>query len=120
MAERLHEVTLETLGGGAVIERFQREWNEVLENIADLNTDPTAAREVTIKLKVKPDKARESGAVRIVVTTKLASVEPATVALHFIEKTDANTGEIRRAAYAHNPNQAELFEGKPKLVGKDA
>lgn len=50
------KLTLATLCGGAVQELTDRAMKKVAENILDPNTDPTAARSITIKIKFKPDK----------------------------------------------------------------
>lgn len=42
-------VSLDTLGGGAAVERFNYELSRVLENILDLNTNPTAGRQVQLR-----------------------------------------------------------------------
>jgi hypothetical protein len=75
-------VSLENLGGGAgkdtsaAIELFNAEFQRVLDNIADENTKPTAAREVNLKIKIKPDEDRELCKVEIHANSKLAPVHP--------------------------------------------
>ncbi len=55
----LMEVSLATIDGGALIERFDYELRKVLENIADENTKPDAVRQVTLTLKIKPTEDRQ-------------------------------------------------------------
>ena len=69
-------VSLETIGGGAAIEKFDDELQRVADNIIDPNTDPKAVREVTLKIKIKPDAEREWGSVTISATSKLAPMQP--------------------------------------------
>ena len=54
----LKDVSLTTLKGGAAVELFDRELSRVLENIDDPNTEATEEREITLKLKIKPEDDR--------------------------------------------------------------
>lgn len=65
-------VTLETLGNGAVLERFGVELDKVLQNIADCNTKAEAVREITMKLKIRPDIKRATVQMQIQTSSKLA------------------------------------------------
>lgn len=83
MNHQVHDyVSLETLGGGpgkessAAIELFNVELQKALDNCLDDNTKATATREVTLKVKIKPDDDRESCKVEIHATSKLAPVHP--------------------------------------------
>ena len=51
--QTIREVDLENLNGGAIQELFDVEWKKIVDNIADLNTKPDAAREITIKVGKK-------------------------------------------------------------------
>jgi len=74
--ERL--VSLETMNGGAAIELFNEELQKVLNNIGDPNTKPDAAREINLKVKIKPDEKRRYADVSMQTTTKLAPVRETT------------------------------------------
>ncbi len=63
---------LARIGGGAATEKFEDECAKVLENILDVNTSETAAREITLKVKFKPNRVRSSSDVEITCTSKLA------------------------------------------------
>ncbi|XPV77961.1 MAG: hypothetical protein ACNI27_08580 [Desulfovibrio sp.] len=54
-------LSLENLYGGAAIEAFDHELKAVLENIADINTQPDALRKITLEVKIKPTKERNLG-----------------------------------------------------------
>lgn len=69
-------VSLETLEGGAVMERFNIALAAVLKNVNDVNTDWKTAREIRLKFTVKPDENREVLTVKISSETKLAPVAP--------------------------------------------
>lgn len=53
-----NKLSLANLKNGAAIEAVDEELAGVLENIQDLNTQPTAVREITMKVKIKPDEDR--------------------------------------------------------------
>lgn len=69
-------VDLQTLEGGAVMERFNIALQEVLKNINDPNTEPIKARSITLKFTIKPDENREVCTVNISSDVKLAPVSP--------------------------------------------
>ncbi len=68
-------VSLETLGGGAAVERFNYELQRVLDNIGDINTKPTAARKVQLTITIAPNEERTGAAVLIDVKSTLASIK---------------------------------------------
>lgn len=65
-------INLEKFAGGALAEKFNMAFQEVLENIADLNTGHKAQRKITIDLTFKPNEERELSQVDVQVKTKLA------------------------------------------------
>lgn len=69
-------ISLDTLNQGAAVERFNMALQEVLDNIQDPNTEPKAARTVTLKCTIKPDDDRGVGNIKIEVVAKLAPVAP--------------------------------------------
>lgn len=107
-------VTLETIGGGAARERFAEEWDKVLENIADPNTDPEKKRTITIEVTVFPNKARDAADVTIASSRKLAPVTPADATVFF--------GKVngRRVAVEHDPKQGNLFDDESAPKGPKA
>lgn len=48
-------VCLSTIGGGALEERFQLLWPQLLENLADPNTESTDSRVINFKITVKAE-----------------------------------------------------------------
>jgi hypothetical protein len=102
-AEKEH-ISLENLGSGAATELFNLELQRVLENISDENTKPTAMREVTLKVKIKPGEDRDYGTVEISCAARLAPVKPYPTNI-FIGRHLGRT-----VATEHNPKQAALFE----------
>lgn len=52
-------IDLNTLSCGEVAERFEKEFQRVLENMKDPNTDPKKARKIVLTLSFTGDKKRE-------------------------------------------------------------
>lgn len=65
-------LTIQTLEGGAVIERLEKALQDVLEDIGNVNKRPTATRTIDCKIKITPDKDRTILLFDIDVTPKLA------------------------------------------------
>ncbi len=76
MDRESREVSLATLGGGAAEELFQVELAKVLSNIADPNTESQTPREILLKVRIKPNKDRSFGLLRIVCYSKLVQINP--------------------------------------------
>lgn len=98
-------ITLETLGQGAALERFNLALQDVLDNIQDVNTDPKKARTVTLKATIKPSDDREVGSVVVDVVSKLAPIAPFDVRV-FLGRDKDGKGY---ATEFHSP-QAGLFD----------
>lgn len=52
---------LSEINSGALQEVFDYEFNKVLRNIRDVNTDPKAKRKVTIEMTISPNEKRTIG-----------------------------------------------------------
>ncbi|MPL66020.1 hypothetical protein SDC9_11688 [bioreactor metagenome] len=96
------EVDLATINGGALIDLFQEQWKRLVANIADINTKPDAVREISIKIKVKPDKSRRNATSQIHCEAKLPTVQDHESFI-FFEKE----GEVL-VAYPDDPRQQVL------------
>lgn len=64
-------INLESFANGALAERMNQGLKEVLENIADLNTDSKPKRKLTLDMTFSTDEERELTEVTIAVKTKL-------------------------------------------------
>lgn len=87
-----NDINLEKFAGGALAEKFNSGLKEVLENIADPNTDARKKRKMTVELEFKSDEERELSMVDIVVKTKLVPNMP--VATKIIIDSDGQGGII--------------------------
>lgn len=104
MSEEQSSMTLSNIGGGVVEEKFAEELQKVLNNIVDVNTEVRAMREIIIKIKFKPDEERNSSAVTVSTSCKLAG-DKAYDTRTFIGKRADGTGE----AHEHNPKQMQFM-----------
>jgi hypothetical protein len=69
------KVSLDKMLDGALLEMFRREFGRVAVNIHDMNTSPTAKREIVITLNIKPDDERQLGIIEASVKSKLCPAE---------------------------------------------
>ncbi len=85
-------INLEKFAGGALAEKFNIGLKEVLENIADPNTEAKKKRKLTVELTFNPDEERELSLVDILVKTKLEP--PKAVATKILIDKDGQGGII--------------------------
>lgn len=57
---------------GGVKERFNNALAKVWDNVYDPNTNPTAVREITMKVKIKPSERRDAASFSVDIMPKLA------------------------------------------------
>lgn len=100
---------LETLQNGAVLEAFEVELQNVLDNIQDPNTRPDGVREVSVKLKFKPSKDRNYTSLTYSVTSKLQPSEPGEVPI-FVDRDRKNkrATAVELVSPDENPDQERL------------
>jgi len=97
------ELDLGTISSGAIPELFSLELGRVLENIHDPNTDAKEAREIIVKVKIKPDEDRHRLSISSQVTVKLAPRK----AVPGMAYTGARNGHV--VAVTYDPRQSDLF-----------
>lgn len=103
--QRLPDVSLENIRGGAAIEMFDHELQRVVENIADLNTDAEATRKVVLTVTIKPNATRDDAVYLIGAEAKLAP--PRAVPGHmYIGKRHG-----KPVAVSWDPAQHDMFGG---------
>lgn len=117
--EEYSRVTLDTVADGALPELFERELDQVLENIADPNTPAEAIREITIKIKIRPDANRAGADYLVETSNKLAKVVGVKNRIYLGPSKRTN----RVTAYVTNMKQANLFADKNtpviRVVGEE-
>lgn len=101
------QVTLANVGDSTLDEKFERAMKAVTENIADLNTNARAKREIKISIIFKPcDDDREGVDVLTEVKAVLANQKQKLSKIHIV--TDRNTG--RSKAVTATFEQRGLFD----------
>ena len=86
MKEAYRTLDICTMKDGAVVERINAELMKVAANVRDLNTDPKAPREISIKLKLLPTEDRESMGIVVSCASKLVSGEKLTGRVYFDDR----------------------------------
>ena len=90
-------INLEAMAGGALAEKINQAMEEVARNIQNPNTNPTAKREITVKIKFSPNKSRNVSNTSIAVSTKLAPTEAIDTQISM--GIDLRTGELQIAEW---------------------
>lgn len=107
MSPALKPVSLSTIANGAVVELFDAEMNRVLENIADINTDPEAKRTINIQIEFKPEGVKRDNAdVKVKCTSKLAGILTVNTQLFFGLK------DKKLVAVENDPRQPGFFDSE--------
>lgn len=88
----MKKISLEELVGGALQEKFSKAFENVIENLQDLNTSYKAKRNITIKLSFDQNEARDEVAVMVDVVEKLAPQQGMKTA--FYVGKDLRTNEV--------------------------
>ncbi|MBY7115167.1 replication terminator protein [Bacillus sp. 17RED48] len=91
-------IDLNSLADGAVAEKVDAEFQRVLKNMADPNTDPTKARSITLTLTFKGNKKREIWDCTSKVSSKLVPAKE--VESTFIVGRDNGGDVIGRELYS--------------------
>lgn len=102
-------VSLESISGGAAVERFGLLLQDVLNNIIDPNTDAKKTRSINLKFSVKPDETREFCSVEISSEAKLAPISPIKTQLFIGRDTRSGSG----VACERSTRQADMFTPTP-------
>lgn len=97
-------LSITTVGGGVMGERFDEAMRQVLDNIADPTTPAEATRKVTLTVTVKPDETREAAEIHVDVTAKTASPKTAKSWMHITISDDGPRATVS------NPHQLTLEE----------
>lgn len=66
------KMSIETINDGAVLEQANDEIARIIANILDVNTEAEKTRELTVKIKFKPDADRNSVSISHQATSKTA------------------------------------------------
>ena len=105
MDEDLKVITLQELADGAAGERWNDEFERLLDNALDPNRDAEAKRAITLKIVVSPNEKRNGGKLEVLVDSKLAPLSKVGSPIHF--GRHSKTGQA--LAVEFDPGQHDLF-----------
>jgi hypothetical protein len=105
------KITLDSISGGAAVERFQDALNIVIENILDPDMDQSKTREIKLTLRLKPSKEdRAKVMYSLDIDKKLAP--PMSVAnIMYLGVENGN-----HEAYEQNADQGNLFKDEIQKI----
>lgn len=102
---------------GAIQERVDYEVERVVDNILDINTDPTAKRKVTLTVELKPDEERQVIKISASAKSTLAPVTPVNTSL--VVTADGNGEMILAEIVPQVPGQISMTgeqQEAPKIL----
>lgn len=102
----MNMINLQTLAEGALAEKVNMALNEVLSNIADLNTDWKAKRKLTIEITFQAQEDRELALLDI--KTKKKLVEPKSIGTKIIIGIDGRGGIMASEFGKQIPGQSVM------------
>jgi len=103
MAVNAKKMQLDTVGGGALIELFERDLQQVLGNIADPNTSAKSMRKITMEIVFKPDEDRKAATITVASKAQLAGTREVTGSVFLGREKGANV------AYVNDVRQEDMF-----------
>ena len=105
------EVTIESIGQGALAEMFADEMAKVVANIMDPNTEPERLRTITMKVKIKPSKDRSICHTEILCESKLApALGVATQMIVGMEGDKAVASELVQGTLSFDDEQNKVVD----------
>ena len=99
-----NRLSIATLRRGSVVEMVDEAIQQVLENVADPNTEAESKRKVTLTLTFAPDKEREQMGVAIAVKAAMAPQAIVTTTAFLAHTRDGIVGA------EYDPRQPGLFQ----------
>lgn len=85
MEKRFNEKSILDMAMGGIKERADYEMKKIIENIADVNTNPTKKRTLTLTVEFTPDSDRAGIRTSIVAKSKLEPTNPISTSLYITE-----------------------------------
>ena len=93
----MSKVNLEEFAGGALQEKFDRAFEQITENMLDVNTPYKNKRVITIKVALTQNELRDDSVAEVSVETKLAPASP--IKTQFALQKDIATGKVFASEY---------------------
>lgn len=102
---------------GGVKERVGLEFEKIMDNILDPNTEAKKKRTITLKIEFAPDAERKTIGVSYTASSKLIPMNPISTSLYV--GTDPQTGEIGAVELTPQiPGQKNMMDDSEQLEGK--
>ncbi|WP_290776093.1 hypothetical protein [Anaerofustis sp.] len=76
MDEKINNISLLELGNGSFMERADLEFKKILDNIKDVNTNPTKKRTLVLTIDFTPSQDRDKLAVKFSAKSKIEPYNP--------------------------------------------
>ncbi len=108
--EEVITINIGNLCDGKIIDAFETELGKCIANIFDLGVPPTAARTITLKVRMKPDEARVKIHAEFTCESSLAQPHPVTD-VFFVGK-DRETGAVY--GLTSDPRQRSIVFDAPR------
>lgn len=105
-----NRVKLSGLVQGGAQEKFEKEWDRVIENIDDPNTSATAVRSITIKINLKPDAKRKTLNSTVEVKSTIAPDNPLDTT--FIMGTDKDGNVVAQELLFGDEEDQTFFDNE--------
>jgi len=102
--EGITHISLQSLAGGAAVERFNDELEAVLRNVLDVNTEAEAKRTINLSVELLPNEERTSMTIKIKCSSKVAAAR----AISSFGYIGQKGGKVIATEY--NPKQPGLYE----------
>jgi hypothetical protein len=99
----MSSISIDTIAGGALVEKLNIELRKLAENVQDPNTKAETVRTVTVTLKIKPDETRQIGATEINVKSSLAPSKG--IPTSFVFDFDHEGNAVMKELQARERNQ---------------
>ncbi|GHU76475.1 hypothetical protein AGMMS49992_22220 [Clostridia bacterium] len=109
MTEYSEIQSLDQLMGGALNERFNAAFKDILKNCFDPNTDPEKVRKIKVTIFVKPDGNRDAAKFGFDIKAEPAAPTAVTQTVYIHQKDDGSVEAVEKTNVA--PGQVG-FDGK--------
>lgn len=102
--DEFYELNVGNILGGKFPERFNKAVQQLIDNMRDPNTPADSKRKITFEFTFKPTDDRQTAAVLLTTTLKLASMEPCAGTV-YVSKAE---GSLK--AYTRDIRQEIMFD----------
>lgn len=86
----MDRLTIANMARGALVEQFDAEFEKVLDNIVDPNTDPKKARKIQITIEIKPNEKRNMADIKFQTKSNLVPANTVSTAIIIDRDKDGN------------------------------